>query len=108
MFVEIGSYVGIFFLCLWAADFLTGIVHWAEDTYCKSRYPIISALIFEPNKLHHQDPNLIVRTGNFLSRNCIQWLVWFLSGKQPASPLSGNRTAVLTVPHRNETLIQGN
>ena len=39
MFVTIGSYVGIFFLCLWAADFLTGIVHWAEDTYCKSGYP---------------------------------------------------------------------
>lgn len=75
MFVTIGSYVGVFFLCLWAADFLTGIVHWAEDTYCKSGYPFIGALICEPNKLHHEDPNLIVRTGNFLSRNCIQWLV---------------------------------
>lgn len=75
MFATIGSYVGIFFLCLWTADFLTGFVHWAEDTYCKSGYPIIGGLICEPNKLHHEDPNLMVRTGNFLSRNCIQWLV---------------------------------
>lgn len=74
MFITMGTYVGVFFLCLWAADFLTGIAHWAEDTYCKSGYPIIGALICEPNKLHHEDPNLMVRTGNFLSRNCTQWL----------------------------------
>lgn len=73
MLITVGSYVGVFFLCLWAADFLTGIIHWAEDTYCKNGYPIIGALICEPNRLHHEDPNLMVRTGNFISRNWIQW-----------------------------------
>ncbi|MCH2182379.1 MAG: fatty acid desaturase family protein [Mariniblastus sp.] len=69
------TYIGIFFLCLWIADFLTGLAHWAEDTYCQSGYPIIGALICEPNLKHHEDPNLMVRTGNFFSRNWIQWLL---------------------------------
>ena len=75
MFITIGTYIGIFFLCLWIADFLTGLAHWAEDTYCRSGYPIIGALICEPNLMHHKDPNLLVRTSSFVGRNYVQWLV---------------------------------
>jgi len=66
--------IGALLVCLWVADFITGVVHWAEDTYCEDGYPIIGKLICEPNRLHHIDPNLMVRTGTFISRNILQWV----------------------------------
>ena len=65
--------IGTFFVCLWAADFLTGLFHWMEDTYCLESYPIIGKFICEPNIEHHVDPQLMVRTGSFISRNILQW-----------------------------------
>jgi len=65
--------IGAFFVCLWCADFLTGFFHWLEDTYCLEHYPLIGQFICEPNIEHHVDPQLMVRTGTFISRNLLQW-----------------------------------
>jgi ubiquitin-conjugating enzyme E2 variant len=65
--------IGAFFICLWCADFLTGFFHWLEDTYCLESYPLIGSFICEPNIEHHIDPQLMVRTGTFFSRNVLQW-----------------------------------
>ena len=55
--------IGGFFVCLWAADFVTGMAHWLEDTYCLENYPLIGSFICEPNIEHHVDPQLMVREG---------------------------------------------
>ena len=65
--------IGFLFACLWAADFATGFFHWIEDTYCLENFPLIGGFICEPNIDHHIDPQLMVRTGNFISRNSFQW-----------------------------------
>lgn len=65
--------IGAFFVCLWAADFITGLAHWLEDTYCLEDYPLIGSFICEPNIEHHVNPQLMVRTGTFFSRNILQW-----------------------------------
>lgn len=65
--------VGAFFVCLWVADFVTGLAHWLEDTYCLEDYPLIGNFICEPNIEHHVDPQLMVRSGTFFSRNILQW-----------------------------------
>ena len=78
--------IGGFFVCLWAADFVTGLAHWLEDTYCLENYPLIGSFICEPNIEHHIDPQLMVREGTFFSRNLLQWglcggtyvLLWLL------------------------------
>lgn len=43
------------------ADFLTGLVHWWEDAYAKAEWPVLGALIAEPNLLHHRDPRAMTR-----------------------------------------------
>ena len=65
--------IGAFFVCLWAADFVTGLAHWLEDTYCLEDYPLIGSFICEPNIEHHVNPTLMVRSGTFFSRNILQW-----------------------------------
>ena len=65
--------IGAFYICLWSADFLTGFAHWLEDTYCLEDMPLIGGFICEPNIDHHLDPQLMVRTGTFFSRNILQW-----------------------------------
>ena len=67
--------IGAFFVCLWAADFLTGFFHWMEDTYCLEDMPLIGGFICEPNIQHHIDPQLMVRVGTFFSRNILQWVL---------------------------------
>ena len=65
--------IGTIVVCWWAADFLTGFFHWLEDTYCLEQMPLIGGFICEPNIDHHIDPQLMVRAGNFFSRNILQW-----------------------------------
>ena len=66
-------YIGYFLVSLWIADFITGCFHWLEDTYCTENMPLIGGFICEPNIDHHIDPQLMVRTGSFISRNIFQW-----------------------------------
>lgn len=65
--------IGTLLVCWWAADFLTGLFHWLEDTYCLEQMPLIGGFICEPNIDHHIDPQLMVRMGTFFSRNVLQW-----------------------------------
>lgn len=37
------------------ADFLSGLVHWIEDTFWTEGTPILGPWIVRPNVLHHQD-----------------------------------------------------
>lgn len=44
------QFFGIILLC----DFITGLVHWAEDSFGTPETPIIGKLIIAPNWEHHQ------------------------------------------------------
>lgn len=68
-------YIGFFYAALWTADFITGFFHWVEDTYCLDKYPIVGELACSHNLDHHIDSQLMVRTGTFISRNYLQWLL---------------------------------
>lgn len=39
-----------------AADFVAGLVHWAEDAYFTADTPIIGPLVIRPNIVHHHFP----------------------------------------------------
>ncbi len=42
--------------CILIADFLTGVVHWFEDTYGLPSWPWLGASVIEPNIRHHEHP----------------------------------------------------
>lgn len=44
-------------------DFLSGLVHWAEDTFGTEATPIIGRWVVTPNVLHHQDARAFVSKG---------------------------------------------
>jgi plasmanylethanolamine desaturase len=56
-------------ICVLIADFLTGLIHWWEDTYGLPSWPILGKLVIEPNIQHHLDPTFMVRMGSMVSRN---------------------------------------
>jgi hypothetical protein len=37
------------------ADFVSGVVHWAEDSYGGADTPVIGRWVVQPNLLHHRD-----------------------------------------------------
>jgi plasmanylethanolamine desaturase len=45
------------------ADFLSGLVHWAEDAYARADTPIIGKWIGEANLEHHAKPRAFVSRG---------------------------------------------
>ncbi len=46
-----------------AADFVSGLVHWAEDAYARKDTPIVGKLLAEANIEHHAKPRaFVVRT----------------------------------------------
>lgn len=48
-------------LFLWAAaDFITGVIHWWEDTYGNPNWPIIGKYVVEPNMIHHRQPTKLL------------------------------------------------
>src|SRR6266481_2876869 len=60
----IGTSRPILFLLIFSAeaalifllvDFVSGLVHWAEDTFGTETVPLIGRWIVEPNVLHHRD-----------------------------------------------------
>lgn len=55
--------------CLIVADFLTGLVHWIEDTYGLPDWPWIGKLVIEPNIEHHHYPGRLGSMSVFLIRN---------------------------------------
>lgn len=48
--------IGQLVLCLLAADFLTGVVHWWEDTYGLPTWPLVGPVVIVPNIEHHRYP----------------------------------------------------
>ncbi len=59
----------VWFLCIIAADFITGLIHWFEDTYITPDWPILGKHVGEPNITHHEHPGWIGRMSNLISRN---------------------------------------
>ena len=48
-------------LTLLAIDFVSGLVHWAEDTFGTSTTPVIGKWIVVPNEIHHVKPLAFTR-----------------------------------------------
>jgi hypothetical protein len=44
------------FLLASVADFLSGLVHWLEDSYGQEDWPIVGQSVIAPNLLHHKHP----------------------------------------------------
>lgn len=43
------------------ADFLAGVIHWAEDAYFTEETPVIGPLFIRPNIVHHHFPRFFTR-----------------------------------------------
>lgn len=56
-------------VCWLVADWVTGIVHWWEDTYGDPNWPILGPNVIEANIRHHESPTLFVTACNTLCRN---------------------------------------
>jgi ubiquitin-conjugating enzyme E2 variant len=54
-------------------DLVTGLVHWAADTYCSEETPVIGPSLIKPFRMHHFDPKDICRHGvvETLGNTCI-------------------------------------
>lgn len=50
-----------FLLAVIAADFVSGFMHWIEDSYFSEKTPLIGKWIIAPNMLHHRDPRAFVK-----------------------------------------------
>ncbi len=55
------------FLLWGAADFITGVIHWWEDTYGNPSWGIIGKYVVEPNLVHHKQPHTLLE-GSYWSR----------------------------------------
>jgi hypothetical protein len=60
-------------LGLVCADFVTGLVHWAADTYCEETTPVIGRSLIGPFRVHHVRPQEICEHGvvETLGNTCI-------------------------------------
>lgn len=56
-------------VCILIADFITGFVHWLEDTYCTKGFPVIGGAVCIPNIDHHKYPKLMVEGANLIKTN---------------------------------------
>ena len=50
-------------LSYYAADLISGLVHWACDRYGSARTPFLGEHFIEPFREHHRDPQAIARRG---------------------------------------------
>jgi uncharacterized iron-regulated membrane protein len=55
--------------CVLVADFISGLIHWWEDTYGLPTWPVIGRLVIEPNIDHHLNPGLMGTMAGFADRN---------------------------------------
>jgi hypothetical protein len=58
------------------ADFVAGLVHWAEDTYADESVPVIGPVLARPNIIHHHFPRYFIRLSWWQS----SWLLCLVSG----------------------------
>lgn len=59
-------------ICFLIADFITGLIHWIEDTYATPSWLLNIGI---DNINHHKHPQWMVTMGNFLSRNLITFSI---------------------------------
>jgi ubiquitin-conjugating enzyme E2 variant len=50
-------------LAVLAVDFVSGLVHWAEDTFGRETTPVLGRWIVAPNVRHHLEPAAFVEQG---------------------------------------------
>ncbi len=50
-----------------AADFIAGIIHWAEDAYIRENTPLVGKWIGIPNTIHHHLPRRMTKNSWFKS-----------------------------------------
>ena len=55
-------------VCILLADFISGLVHWAEDSYGDPEWPLVGVYFIRPNIVHHYDPRHFVRSNTFFGR----------------------------------------
>ncbi len=60
---HVALYMGQVFLLWVLADFITGLVHWWQDTYGNPTWPIVGKYIVVPNLNHHKNPRGMVKDG---------------------------------------------
>ena len=87
-------------------DFVTGLVHWAADTYCGENTPVIGRSLVKPFRVHHVRPQEICEHGlvETVGNTCIlaaPLLALFLTltavGETSAASAFAVFTAVMTV-----------
>ena len=75
------------FLLVLAADFVSGLFHWAEDTWGTADTPIWGPVFVRPNLEHHSEPSAMMRK-HWLANNGILFsvtlaalaLAWAMNG----------------------------
>jgi plasmanylethanolamine desaturase len=67
--LAITAYAGCIFVSLLVADFITGLMHWAEDTWLRpGKSPLLDRFIVNDNIDHHRYPGKI-RAGAYWATN---------------------------------------
>ncbi len=67
------SYLLQFILAILLADFITGLVHWWEDSYGNPQWKVIGKYIVEPNLVHHLKPRDMA-PGGYFKQTYISWI----------------------------------
>ena len=82
-------------LSYYAADLISGFVHWACDRYGSARTPFLGEHFIEPFREHHRDPQAIAQRGFVeINRNTAIALSPILILVQIGLPMSGPNTNI--------------
>ena len=55
------AHLALVLAALAAADLLSGIVHWAADTWGSEEWPVVGLRVLRPFRLHHVNPDDLLR-----------------------------------------------
>jgi Lipid desaturase domain len=58
---------GIFVIGAFAADFVSGLVHWGADTWGRETIPVIGRRLLRPFRVHHVNPDFYPRLESLIS-----------------------------------------
>ena len=61
-------------LVILAVDFASGILHWLEDSYGKTSWPVVGRWIIAPNVRHHFQPRAFTKS-TFWKRNLVTMVI---------------------------------